>query len=68
MSNVKIEDGSWWYYGNGAEGTRWYRMGPDNEMTVNCFGYETGCTVAEAIKKGILTVDEKTGTPVVNAG
>ncbi|MBD3260108.1 MAG: hypothetical protein GF334_00225 [Candidatus Altiarchaeales archaeon] len=57
------QDG-WFFFGHGADGLKWYRMGPPDEMTRNQFGYETGYTVKEAHEKGILWVDEKTGTPI----
>lgn len=50
MGSTKTENGSWWYYGEGAEGLRWYRMGPEDEQCRNCFGYEEGITVAEAME------------------
>jgi len=63
---VTIENGSWYFEGNGAGGFKKYRMGPSDEVTRNQHGYETGFTVQEAYSMGILEVDEKTGQPVCN--
>lgn len=35
MENVRIENGSWFFIGEGADGYREYRMGPANEVTRN---------------------------------
>lgn len=66
MDNVRIENGSWFFTGEGAEGLKEYRMGPSNEMTRNRWGYETGYTVEEAFNLGILEVDETNGNPICN--
>ena len=67
VCDVKIENGSWWYFGEGAEGLKWYHMGPQDEKCVNWFGHEEDVTVAEAIERDWLDVNELTGAPRLRA-
>lgn len=61
--NTFLADGSWWYYGEGASGTRWYRMGSMSEPCQTWQGNEAQYTVEEAFYAGVLYVDPRTGTP-----
>lgn len=58
VENFKIENGWYYYFGNGADGERWYRFGKADDLIPNIFGYtdEESPTAKEAIESGILEV------------
>jgi hypothetical protein len=60
----KIENGRWFYYGLGADGTRWYDMGPADEEIPNSLGDMDGTTAQEAIEAHTLRVSDS-GQPYI---
>lgn len=70
MNNIiSMTNGKFYYYGNGAEGWRWYQIAKATEVIADAMGnYDDGVTVEEAYRNGTLRVhdvegDSMSGTP-----